>query len=79
MVARCVTNLSKDLNKLPLIDGLSSVLIHNTLVTGELGLNFKRVNIINFGDYVQIHESEGVTKTKKNQNNRSYRFASTRE
>ena len=52
MVARCVTKSVKNLSQLPSTDGLSSGLRPNTLVTDWSDPDFKRVNLLNFGDYV---------------------------
>ena len=52
MVAGCVVKAVKDLNQLPSQSGISQELSPSTLITGDACPDFKRINALNFGDYV---------------------------
>ena len=47
----CVIKHIEDLNSLPSLKGMSQELIPCMLLTGDLSLDFNKVNALNFGDY----------------------------
>ena len=53
MVTGCVVKSVKDLNQLPPNDGISQDISPDTIIIGRPAPNFKEVNKLNFGDYVQ--------------------------
>lgn len=65
MVTGCVVKAVKDLNQLPSQSGISQELSPSTLITGDVCPDFKRINALNFGDYVQVHRDITPTNTPR--------------
>ena len=65
MVTGCVTKSINDLNQLQSFNGLSQELSPETLITGDVGLDFNKINAMNFGDYVQVHRQSNIINTPK--------------
>ena len=65
MVKGCVIRVTKNHNDLPALDGISDVYGPGTLVTGSQRLNYNRIKVLNFGDYVQAHEPVSPTNTSQ--------------
>ena len=55
MVAVYVTKSITYLNQITSFNGLSQELSPATLLTGNIGPDFNKINVLNFGDYVQVH------------------------
>ena len=65
MVVGCVTKLAKDLNQLPSFNGISKISSPSTLITGDACPDFRRITMLNFGEYVQVHQRNAPTSTLK--------------
>ena len=65
MVAGMVLHVTKSLNNLPTDTGINANLSPSSLITGCPPVNFNSVMMLNFGDYVQVHEARQVKNNNK--------------
>ena len=55
----------KRLNNLPADDGVSDTMSPNTLVMGAPRLEYRELIMLQFRDYVQVHQESYITNTNE--------------
>ena len=65
MVCGCVIKSVKELNAEIVDNGISDELSPGTLITSRVNPNYKEIQALNFGDYVQLHDPSDITNTNE--------------
>ena len=65
MLKGCVIKVTKDNNNLPLNDGISEIHSSAILVTGRSRPDLNKLMGLNFGDHVQVKQSNDPTNTNE--------------
>ena len=61
----CITKTIKELNNVPVENGISNMVSSCTLITGRSTLDYKQVSKVKFGDYVQAYMCNRKIPTRR--------------